>query len=160
MRSLRFGSPALLLVLFVAPALAQSNGAPETSSPDSAPAKPATTALRRHQPPCWRQAGIAANQVNQRWKLEDQGKARIAAVCTETSTSAQQKQTKIQMINTETQQEIASIIPAKQLQAFNACQSDYEKNHPKPASEKELGPCGGVIRGSAAEESVGDHMDH
>jgi hypothetical protein len=160
MRALALASPALLLALLAVPALAQSDATSDNApEPSSVPATARRTASR-HQPPCWRQAGIAPNLVNERWKIEDQGKARIAAVCTETSTNAQQKQTKIQMINTETQQAIASIIPAKQLHAFNSCQADYEKAHPKAASEKELGPCGGVIPGSTAEENAMDHMDH
>ena len=158
MRTFALASPALLLALLAVPALAQSDASSDKAA--ESPAIPATHRGRR-QPPCWRQAGIAPNLVNERWKIEDQGKSRIAAVCTETGTSAQQKQNKILMINSETQRAIASIIPAKQLQAFNACQVDYNKTHPKPASEKELGPCGGVIPGSAAEEAAAmDHMNH
>lgn len=159
MRPFAFASSALFLALLAIPAVAQSDASSDKAGERALNSAAARQA--RHQPPCWKQAGIAPNLVNERWKLEDQGKARIAAVCTETGTSAQQKQTKIQMINTETQHAIAGIIPAKQLQAFNACQANYASTHPKPASEKELGPCGGVIPGSAAEESAAmDHMNH
>lgn len=31
------------------------------------------------------------------------------------------------------------------LQAFNSCQAELAKSRPKPAGQKEFGPCGGVI---------------
>jgi hypothetical protein len=153
MRYLRLGVPALLLLVCIAPSAAQSPEAPEKSSTSSAPAR------QGRQPACWRRAGIAPNLVNQHWKIEDEGKARIAAVCSESSTTAQQKQAKIQLINADTEQAVASIVPAKQLQAYNACQAEVEKSRPKSPNQKELGPCGGVIPNSTP-ESDPSPMDH
>jgi hypothetical protein len=83
--------------------------------------------------------------VNQRWKLQDQKKSRIAAVCSEPSTSEQQKHDKIEQIQVETDQAIASLIPTRDRKRFDQCQAEVERSKPHPAGEKELGPCGGVI---------------
>src|SRR5271169_2871506 len=48
---------------------------------------------------CWKQAGVAPQMVNDRWKIEDRGKSRIAAVCTDPTLSAAQKHNKIMQIN-------------------------------------------------------------
>ena len=99
--------------------------------------------------------------VNHRWKLEDQAMVQIAQACNETTTTAQQKHDKIQAINVETDGAIARLIPAKQLQAFNACQAKWDKAHPKPAGEKVLGPCGGTIPANADSSMTDmDHSEH
>src|SRR5207248_2612895 len=62
--------------------------------------------------------------------------------------TAEKKREKIQEINAETEQEIAKIIPAKQLEAFKACQAERDQENAKrqgAKGQKELGPCGGVI---------------
>jgi hypothetical protein len=107
---------------------------------------------------CWKQAGISPDQVNQRWRIEDRGKARITGVCSEASTSAEQKRAKIDEINVETSQEVANLIPANQLQAFKSCQAEQDKKRPKTPGEKDLGPCGGVISQSAPAASDHTHQ--
>ena len=103
--------------------------------------------VRQHtiQGACWKQAGIAPQMVNDRWKIEDRGKSRIAAVCTDPRLSAAQKHNKIMQINGDTDEEVAQVIPSKQLEAFKACQAEQDKAHPKQAAARELGPCGGII---------------
>ena len=97
MADLRIRCVGLLLLTFCSLGLAQSTPADANSGIASQPAaqsaEPATdpdagpdagaarTHRRAHPAPCWRQAGLTADMVNQRWKLEDQKKTRIAAVC-------------------------------------------------------------------------------
>jgi len=157
MTVLRGGALVLLFFVFVVPGFAQSTGdqpsAPTSvtsSEPDGLP----RPNRRVPQVPCWRQAGLTADMVNQRWKLEDQAKVKVAAACSEPSTSAQQKHDKIEQIHAETDQAVAKIIPSKELQAFNSCQAALAKSRPKPAGQKELGPCGGTI------PSTPGAMDH
>jgi hypothetical protein len=85
--------------------------------------------------------------VNQRWHIEDNAKGKINAVCTDPALTAEKRREKIREINGQTDQEIAKIIPAKQLEAFNTCQAerDQEKAKRQAKGQKELGPCGGVI---------------
>jgi hypothetical protein len=93
---------------------------------------------------------MTADMVNQRWHIEDEQKVRIAQVCSEPSTSAQQKHDKIEQIHADTDRSIAHLIPSKELAAFNKCQANLDQRHPKPAGQKELGPCGGVIPDSSS----------
>lgn len=149
---------AFLLLIFSLPLLAQS-GDTQQAAPDqgqtepAAPGAPAGGHFRpRRQPPCWKEAGITADMVNERWKLEDNAKTRISAVCTDTSLTADQRLTKIHEIHQETDAEIARIIPDKELTAFKACQAERDKQNASRAKtpQKELGPCGGVIPSGGA----------
>jgi hypothetical protein len=151
-----FASCAVMLALLALPALAQS----QSSASADQPAVPNQRYGRYRAPQtalCWKQAGISPEQVNQRWHIEDRGKARIAGVCSDASTSAEQKRAKIDEINAETDQEVANLIPANQLQAFKSCQAELDKKRPKTPGEKELGPCGGVISQSAPAASDHTH---
>lgn len=115
----------------------------ESAKPQAVPPGP-----HRASPPCWRVAGIAPQLVNQRWHIEDNAKVKISAVCTEPALSPEKRRDKIQEINRQAEQEIAKIIPAKQLEAFKACQAEREQEKPKrqaATAEKKLGPCGGAI---------------
>jgi len=175
MRVLHASALTLLFLTFVRPGFGQSTEpasqepaaqAPAAQPAESTPANdnqeqpdaPARVRHRALQVPCWKQAGLPPDLVNQRWKLEDQAKVRIAAACNEASTTAQQKHDKIEAINAERDRAIADLIPAKELAAFNACQAKWDKAHPKPAGEKALGPCGGTI--PANSESSMPEMGH
>jgi len=141
---LRSSSVALLFLSLGVPAFAQSAAPARNSSPE-ARAENHRARLQRRGPPCWSQAGMTPAMVNQRWYIEDQQKVKIAQVCSEPSTSAQQKHDKIEQIHADTDRAIAQLIPAKQLAAFNKCQAEVDQRNPKPAGQKELGPCGGII---------------
>ena len=149
----RKGSISLLFLMIAVSGFAQSaepaDPAQKESAAQNEPASqetPAAPRMRRrtYGQPCWKQAGMTPDMVNQRWKIEDQGKVSIAGVCSEPS-SPQQKHDKIEQIQANTKQAIAKLIPADTLAKFNKCQADLEKSRPASASKKQLGPCGGVI---------------
>ena len=155
----RNSSIALLFLMLGLPGFAQSPAA----SPDSTPqARAAARHARaqRYGTPCWRQAGMTADMVNQRWNIEDQQKVKIAQVCAEPSTSAEQKHDKIEQIHADTDRAIGQLIPAKELAAFNKCQAERDQNSPKPVNQKELGPCGGVIPTSVAADATAPEHRH
>jgi len=139
----------LFLLLFTIPSFSQSAEPAQESreSGQESPGPAGNPAPRRriHETPCWRVAGLTANMVNQRWKIEEDAKEKIAAACDDESTNAQQKHEKIEQINAARDVALSNIIPSKELKALNACQAEREKSHPKPAGRKQLGPCGGVI---------------
>lgn len=125
---------------------------PPQAAPESAQPQPPASAPRRagaqRQTPYWRLAGITPELVNQRWHIEDNAKGKINAVCTDPALTAEKKREKIQEINEQTEQEIAKIIPAKQLEAFKACEGERDQEKAKRQGakvQKELGPCGGVL---------------
>ena len=163
MHAMRSGIYAMLLLVTGAQLLAQSSPntptepsqtSPSESAPPSSlqlpPLPEGTRAVGRrgHDRRCWREAGIAPAMVNERWKIEDNAKVQINQVCSEASLTPEKKRNKINQINQQTEQEIAKIIPAKQLAAFNACQAKLDQEnakHPGRTPQKQLGPCGGVI---------------
>ncbi len=173
MANLRIGFVGLLLLTVCSLGIAQSTpadansgkasqpaaqSAETPSASDAAPDDSAARAHRRaHAAPCWRQEGLTADMVNQRWKLQDEQKSKIAAVCTEPSTSAQQKHEKIDQIRVETDEAIARLIPIKERKTFDQCQAEVERSNPHPAGEKELGPCGGVIPKDAMSDGAEEH---
>lgn len=138
----------LILVACIGSAFSQSNTAAPPSTAQEQPQ--VRSGARRHARPvsCWKQAGIAPNLVNEHWKIEDQSKAKIAAVCTDPALSPQQRHDKISQIDSETDKEIAQLIPAKQLEMYKSCRAELDKDRPKPS--RELGPCGGVIPATAS----------
>lgn len=179
MRSSKIGVLAIVALPLTVSVVAHSLGsarmgsrqsspqAPAAQSPPQAPAQTAQPtplvsrrAYQRRQTSCWRVVGIAPAAVNQRWHIEDNAKGRIAAVCDDASLSAEKKREKIQEINEQTEQEIAKIIPAKQLEAVKECEAERDQErakHQGAKTQKELGPCGGVI--PAQPEAKHSHGD-
>ena len=152
----RNSSIALLFLALGVPVFAQS-----TEPAQNEPAVDQPVPHRaRVQVTCWKQAGMTPDMVNKRWELEDQQKGRIAQVCTEPSTSAQQKHDKIEQIHADTDRALAQLIPTKELIVFNKCQAEVDRRHPKAPGEKELGPCGGVIPPSAADGTTSTAPEH
>ncbi len=158
MRVLPYLSISLFLLFTVASGSAQSTQAPETPAVDTVPSSQPARLRRVPQVPCWKQAGLSPEMVNQRWKIEDQQKTKIEAVCSDPVTTAKQKHDKIDAVHEETTAAIAKLIPAKQLQAFNKCQADVDARRPKKTGQKELGPCGGTIPSPA--DSAPSHHQH
>lgn len=152
----RNSSIALLFLALGLPVFAQST----ESTPNDPPANQPVPHRARFQVPCWKQAGMTPDMVNRRWKLEDQQKTQIAHVCTEPSTSAQQKHDKIDQIHADTDRALAQLIPVKELKAFNKCQAEVDQRRPKAPGEKELGPCGGTIPASGEDGTTAPAADH
>ena len=151
MAVLRNSSITLLFLTLGVAGFAQS---PETTQDASASTGVARRARVPRGNPCWKQAGMTPDMVNQRWHLEDQQKIKIAQVCSESSTSPQQKHDKIEQIHADTDHAIAQLIPTKELAAFNRCQAELDQRRPKSAGQKELGPCGGTIPASVASDET------
>lgn len=159
MQVMRNCSIGLLLVTLGVSAFGQSPNASEGNVTES---KMAARRARLYNagPPCWRQAGMTPDMVNQRWHIEEQQKTQIAQVCTDPATSPQQKHDKINQIHADTDRSLAQLIPAKELSAFNKCQAALDQRRPKPAGQKELGPCGGVVGAEPAEATSAPEHRH
>ena len=144
----------------VGPSRQSSPPTPAVQTPAQAPAESSPASPRRassqRQTPCWRLAGISPEMINKRWHIEDNAKGKISVVCTDPALNAEKKHEKIQEINGQTEQEIAKIIPAKQLEAFKSCQAERDQEQAKRRGangQKELGPCGGIIPAEAENPS-------
>ena len=126
MRVLGIGVYAVLILLLMVPIAHQIVG--ECSDGPCRTATGTPPAARRGRPPrqtpCWRVAGIAPAAVNQRWQIEDNAKGKISTLCSDPSLTPEKKRERIRQINEQTDQEIAKIIPAKQLEVFKTCQAE------------------------------------
>lgn len=161
MRLLKYGSISFLFLVIAVSGFAQAAPAADDQAAPAAASEAPGSAPRVHRrrmgTPCWRQAGMTPDMVNRRWKIEDNQKVKIAAVCSEPKTNAQQKHDKIEQIHADTNQEIAKLVPAEELAKFNKCEADWDKAHPAPAPKKELGPCGGTIPTPAGTPGMEHH---
>ena len=153
---LRNSSLALLFLTLGLPVFAQS----DATTQDSPAADQPVYHRARVQTPCWKQAGMTPDMVNRRWHIEDEQKVKIARVCTEPSTSAQQKHDKIEQIHADTDRAIGQLIPTQELKVFNKCQAELDQRRPKTAGQKELGPCGGTIPASVADGTPAPEHRH
>lgn len=115
----------------------------DSNSSDSTTGTPKGAA---RQTPCWQQAGISKQVMEQRKDLEQQAKSQIAAVCADTSLTAQQKHEKIKAIHQQTMQQVQALITTQQQEALKSCQVARKEAQtengggPNPGAGK--GPCG------------------
>ena len=119
---------------------------PSTSNDNST----GTTTGAPKQPPCWQQAGISKDVMEQRKTLEEQAKTQIAAVCSDASLNTQQKRQKIKSIHQQTQQQLQALITADQQAALKSCQASRREANPGTAAGPHpgAGPCGETPSGS------------
>lgn len=173
MRVSRIGVCGILTVLFSVFSLAQSSQSAPPSAPpaDSAQspdspnqAEPNGPPVRRsrttRKPPCWSVVHIPPEFVNERWQMEENAHQKINGVCSDSTLSAEQKSAKINEIKAKTDQEVAKLIPSKQLEALKACEAGRDKEKAKQSSgmpQKELGPCGGVISATGSSSHNPEH---
>ena len=90
---------------------------------------------------------MTPDMVNQHWKIEDNAKTKISAVCTDPSLTADKRLARIHEIHQEADADFAKLVPEKELTVFKACQAEREKQNAsrEKTPQKELGPCGGVM---------------
>ena len=166
MRVSQNGAFFLLMMAFGVSGFAQSTPAseaaaatPGVTASTAAPLTPGgQTIHRKHAVSCWKKAGITPEQMNDRWKINDNAQVRVSGVCVDTKLSAEQKQAKIHEIDEERDQEIAGLIPAKELKSYRSCEAEQAK--PVKAGERQLGPCGGVIPSTPDSGSSHDSHEH
>ena len=166
------GSMVLILVLAL-PLAAQrasrsAGAAPSTptsstppATPSSNPTAPSTNSSTnqntgttnpgsRRQEPCWKVAGISPSAIQQRRGIEQNVRSQIAAVCSDSALTAQQRHGKIQEIHTQAQQQMQGLITPEQMEALKSCRASRgegkETVHPAAAS----GPCGQAPSGIPA----------
>jgi hypothetical protein len=124
----------------------QQPSQPSSPSTGSDANSPGSTTGAPKQPPCWQQAGISKQVMEQRKDLEQQAKSQIATVCADTSLTAQQRREKIKAIRQQTMQQVQALITTQQQEALKSCQVARKEAQtengggPNPSAGK--GPCG------------------
>lgn len=167
----RFKSVVFVLVVLstTLPLLAQqgSKGSgnppptPQASTPPSTPNSNGTSgaAGAQRRQPCWKVAGISSSAMQQRGNLERNARAEIAAACSDSSLTPQQRRQKIQQIHQQARQAIEALITPQQQEALKACRAargeGTEASHPQATG---TGPCGEVPEPAATpNNSAGSH---
>jgi hypothetical protein len=123
---------AMMTFLFSAGALLAQSDAPPSSTPPS------------RQEPCWRQAGISHSIMEQHQTIERDAHSQVAAVCENSSLTAQQKQQQVMEIHRQAQQKLDALITPGQQSTLHACQKQRRGNSPGHESHHPGGanPCG------------------
>jgi hypothetical protein len=150
---------SLMLSVAIGAQQTSGSGSSQPSSPSTsgsdANSSGSTTGTAKgaaRQTPCWQQAGISKQVMEQRKDLEQQAKSQIAAVCADTSLTAQQRREKIKAIRQQTMQQVQALITTQQQEALKSCQVARKEAQtengggPNPGAGK--GPCGDTPAGS------------
>ena len=123
---------ALLSFATFAPAQANS---PNTQHPPT---------VRAKQEPCWQQAGISKDVIDQRDAIQQDTHSQVQSVCADSTLTPQQKKAKIREIHREAKQKMSGVISEEQQQQLEACRKERTGNSPVAAGAKHpgAGPCG------------------
>jgi hypothetical protein len=141
---------ALLLAVALSAAASAQTAPVRTPVPNPIPGKTpaANPNAHPHQEPCWQVAGISKATMDQRRSLQESARSQVAAVCADSSLTAQQRQEKIRQIHQQTQQELNGLINPQQMEAMKTCQQSRSHANPHPgggghpAGGGGHGPCG------------------
>jgi hypothetical protein len=91
-------------------------------TPAPVPIRPVPPGQRIRQEPCWEEAGVSRTAMEQRRGIESSTKSQVAAVCTDSALTAQQKHEKIREIREHARQEMEALISPQQREAIRSCQ--------------------------------------
>jgi hypothetical protein len=141
-KSLRMVAACSVLCSLLAPgqtAAPKAGSAPLRTAQSSANTAP-------HKPPCWQQAGISKEAMEQRRAIEQNIRTQVESVCADTSLTPQQKHAKIKELRQQGRQQIESIITPQQQEELKACNTERNAGRsassgPRPGASG-LGPCG------------------
>lgn len=111
---------AMLVLLTASLLLAQTRTSPPTSAPPATTGQTPTQGRGRRQP-CWQQAGVSQSAAQQHRQIEENSRAQIETVCSDSSLSPQQKEQKIHQLREESRKQLAGLLNPQQEQALKSC---------------------------------------
>jgi hypothetical protein len=117
---------------------------PSSSTPSGSANAPGNGAIGGgRRDPCWEQAGVPKQAMEQRRSIEQSARTQIQAVCMDTSMTPQQKHEKIRSIHEQTQQQLQGLFTAQQQETLKACQAARRGGQSAPMPHGGgRGPCG------------------
>lgn len=132
----------------------------QTATPKPVAPLRSGTGSPSHQPPCWQQVGISKGVIEQRRSVEQNTRAQLESVCSDSSLTPQQKHQKIKELRLQARQQIDAIITPQQQEELKACNAQRATNRaaplPRPVTGG-LGPCGEMAANPAPTPAEGDH---
>ena len=107
----------------------------------------------RGQEPCWKQAGISQEAMQQHKAIEQRSRQEIQSVCSDTSLTPQQRHEKIRTIQEQTRAESERFVTAQQMQSLKSCRAQHgEGGHMGGGHMGGMGqggnPCGEMASGN------------
>lgn len=136
------GTPPSTPTTSTPPATPSSNPTTPSASSNTTQTTGTTGTGSRRQEPCWKVAGVSPSAIQQRRSIEQNARSQVAAVCSDSSLTAQQRHAKIREIHEQAQQQMQGLIAPEQMEALKSCRAsrgeEKETVHPAAGS----GPCG------------------
>jgi hypothetical protein len=134
---------SLIAAIIIAPIIVVLGSAGLSGAQTNAQRAQRPTRVQVHQEPCWQQAGISKDVIDQRQAVELDTHSQIQAVCADSSLTDPQKKQKIHEIHQESKQKVAGLMTEQQQQELQSCQKERAANHPAPAGTQPGGggPC-------------------
>lgn len=111
------------------------------------PGKPASGSS--HRTPCWKEAGIPQNVMEQHRSIEQNVHSQVQAVCNDASLSDQQKREKIRDIRKAGHEQIEGLLTADQRSKLESCRASRGVEH--GGEHKGGGPCAEFAASKPAE---------
>ena len=135
-----------LTLLTVCIALASSPSLSQAAPPKApSPAQPAAMPCRAHQLPCWEQVGISKSAMERRRSIEQNARAQVDSICSDTSLTSSEEREKIQEIRQQAREQIEAIIQPQHLQELKTCNAERAGRRPASAPAPHPGgPCEAV----------------
>jgi len=135
---------ATIIVLLPLSLVAQQSGSQGAGSPPGKPGYGAT-----HQTPCWKQAGIPQNVMEQHRSIEQNIHSQVQAVCNDASLSDQQKREKIRDIRKAGHEQMEGLLTADQRSKLESCRASRGVGH--GGAHRGGGPCAEFAASKPAE---------
>lgn len=121
----------------------QQRPSAQTAAPQSGPTGPASQKAE----PCWEQAGISNNVIEQSRSIQESTRSQIQTVCSEPNLSEQQKRQKIRQIRQAAQEKVNAMISPAERQKLEACRRGNHMGGPHAGGRAAGGnPCAGLGR--------------
>jgi len=135
-----------IFVILSAILFALISGGAQQPAPRSEPTAAKGPATQKTEP-CWEQAGISKNVMEQRRSIQESTRSEIRAVCSEPNLSEEQKRERIRQIRQAARERADAIISPAERQQLEACQRARHASGPK-AGDHPAGsdPCAGLGR--------------
>lgn len=118
-----------LAVLFaLAPLMGQPQSAPQGSQqpPTGGPARQNRRSGRPEREPCWKKVGIPESVVEQRKSIHESTRAKLEAVCTDSSLSDQQKREQVRDVEKSAHEQMEALLTSQQREQLKDCQRKHE----------------------------------
>jgi hypothetical protein len=128
-RAKSLASPVLLWALLSATVLLAQTTTPSRpptvarpgSTTGSTTGQPSTTGSGGRTNPCWKQAGLSSSEIQRHRQIDENTRAQVQSVCSDSSLTQQQKHEKIHVLREQAHHESEAMMTPAQRQSIAGC---------------------------------------